>query len=172
MKHEPMPSQSPGTGLTGYLRRASTSMGDLAPLSLAQLALRLALAVPFWRSGINKWDGFLHLNDVAVLLFSSEFKLHLPGGPYSFPFPGAVAFVSGTAEIVLPILLVFGLASRAAALALFAMTIVIQLTVPDGWPIHVTWAAMALAIIAWGPGRWSIDQLAGLDRLASGPHSR
>ena len=42
-----------------------------------------ALALPS-RSGVpglNKWDGFLQLNDVAVLLFSSEFKLHLPGGP-------------------------------------------------------------------------------------------
>jgi putative oxidoreductase len=31
------------------------------------------------------------------------------------------------------------------------------LTVPDGWPIHITWAAMALAIMAWGPGRVSLD---------------
>jgi len=31
------------------------------------------------------------------------------------------------------------------------------LTVPDGWPIHITWAAMAFAIMAWGPGRLSID---------------
>lgn len=44
----------------------------IAPASLAQLALRLALAVPFWRSGLGKWDGFLELNDVAVLLFTSE----------------------------------------------------------------------------------------------------
>ena len=27
--------------------------------SLVQLVLRFALAVPFWRSGILKWDGFL-----------------------------------------------------------------------------------------------------------------
>ena len=26
------------------------------------------------------------------------------------------------------------------------MTLVVQLNVPDGWPVHVTWAAMALAI--------------------------
>ena len=30
-------------------------------------------------------------------------------------------------------------------------------TVPDGWPVHITWAAMAFAIMAWGPGRISID---------------
>jgi putative oxidoreductase len=39
------------------------------------------------------------------------------------------------------------------------MTIVIQLTVPSGWPIHLTWAAMALGIMAWGPGRLSVDHL-------------
>jgi putative oxidoreductase len=37
------------------------------------------------------------------------------------------------------------------------MTLVIQLTVPAGWPIHLTWAAMALGLMAWGPGRISLD---------------
>jgi putative oxidoreductase len=41
------------------------------------------------------------------------------------------------------------------------MTIVIQLTVPDGWPIHITWAAMALAVIAYGGGQISLDGLIG-----------
>jgi putative oxidoreductase len=125
--------------------------------SVTQLVLRLALAVPFWRSGVNKWDGFLQLNDVAVLLFSSEFKLHLPGGPYGFPAPALMAFITGSAEILLPILLVLGLGTRMTAAALLVMTIVVQLTVPDGWPLHVTWAAMALALMSCGPGRISFD---------------
>lgn len=172
MKHEPMPRQFSPTGLSATIGQACAKIAALAPPSLTQFALRFALAVPFWRSGINKWDGFLHINDVAILLFTSEFRLHLPGGPYPYPFPSAVAFASGTAEIVLPVLLVIGLASRAAALSLLAMTVVIQLTVPEGWPVHVTWAAMALAIMAWGPGRWSLDHLTGLDRIACGPHPR
>jgi putative oxidoreductase len=113
--------------------------------------------VPFWRSGVNKWDGFLQLNDVAVMLFSSEFKLHLPGGPYDFPAAAVVAFASGLAEILLPVLLILGLTTRLAALGLLVMTLVIQLTVPAGWPIHLTWAAMALGLMAWGPGRISLD---------------
>ena len=141
----------------GLFERANAIVRAIAQPSLTQLVLRFALAVPFWRSGVNKWDGFLQLNDVAVLLFSSEFKLHLPGGPYAFPAPGVVAFAAGSAEILLPILLVLGLATRLAALGLLAMTLVVQLTVPDGWPVHVTWAAMALGIMAWGPGRISLD---------------
>ena len=131
----------------------------IAHPTLTQLVLRVALAVPFWRSGILKWDGFLQLNDIAVLLFTSEFKLHLPGGPYPFPAPTAVAFLAGSAEIILPILLVLGLGTRIAATGLLVMTLVVQLTEPSGWPIHITWAAMALAIMAWGPERISLDHL-------------
>jgi putative oxidoreductase len=39
------------------------------------------------------------------------------------------------------------------------MTMIVELTIPDGWPIHLTWAAMALGIMAWGPGRISTDHL-------------
>ncbi|MBN9083350.1 MAG: DoxX family protein [Rhizobiales bacterium] len=129
----------------------------LAFPTLTLFVLRVALAVPFWRSGILKWDGFLQINDTAITLFSDEFMLHLPGGPYPFPAPAVMAFLSGCAEVVLPVLLILGLASRTAALGLLIMTLIVQLTVPDGWPIHISWAAMALAIITWGAGRASLD---------------
>jgi putative oxidoreductase len=129
----------------------------VAQPSLVQLVMRLALSVPFWRSGINKWDGFLQLKDTTVLLFSEEFMLHLPGGPYHYPAPAVFAFISGCGEILFPILLVLGLATRFAATGLLFMTCIVELTVPDGWPIHITWAAMALGIMAWGPGRLSLD---------------
>jgi len=74
--------------ISRLVRRVNASIALIAPPSLTQLVLRIGLATPFWRSGINKWDGFLQLNDTAIFLFSTEFKLHLPGGPYSFPAPG------------------------------------------------------------------------------------
>jgi putative oxidoreductase len=131
----------------------------VAQPSLVQLVLRLGRATPFWRSGVLKWDGFLHLNDTAIDLFTSEFMLHLPGGPYPYPAPALFAFLSGCAEISLPVLLVFGFATRFAAAGLLFMTCIVELTVPDGWPIHITWAAMALGIMAWGPGSLSLDYL-------------
>ena len=143
--------------LLGVADRAIGVIRAIAQPSFVQLVLRIALAVPFWRSGILKWSGFLQLNDTAVQLFSDEFKLHLPGGPYSFPAPEVMAFMSGSAEILAPIFLVLGLATRFAALALLVMTCIVELTVPDGWPVHITWAAMALCIMAWGPGRLSVD---------------
>jgi putative oxidoreductase len=144
-------------GTSGFVRRVNALVAWIAKPCLTQFVLRIALATPFWRSGINKWDGLFQLNDVAILLFSEEFKLHVPGGPYSFPAPEATAFLVGSAEILFPFLLVLGLATRLAASALLVMTLVIELTVPDGWPVHITWAAMALGIMAWGPGWLSLD---------------
>jgi putative oxidoreductase len=131
----------------------------VAQPTVVQAVMRIALAVPFWKSGILKWDGFLQLNDTAVTLFTDEFMLHLPGGPYPYPAPVTMAFLSGAAEITFPILLVLGLATRFAATGLLFMTLIVEVTVPDGWPIHITWAAMALSLMAWGPGKLSIDHL-------------
>jgi putative oxidoreductase len=78
--------------------------------------------------------------------------------------PAAVAFLDGVAEIALPVLLVIGLATRFSALGLLVMTGVIQLVVPEGWAnFHLPWAALAVAIIAIGPGGLSLDHL--IDRL-------
>jgi putative oxidoreductase len=143
------------------IARARQLVERLAQPWLVQLVLRIALAVPFWRSGILKWHGFLQLNDTAIDLFTDEFKLHLPGGPYPFPAPAVFAFLSACGEVGFPVLLVLGFGTRFAAVGLLLMTCIIELTVPDGWPIHITWAAMALAIAAWGPGLISIDYLLG-----------
>jgi len=157
-------SQQPSAGrvlasVVWFVDRVERIVRAVALPSFVLLVLRFALAVPFWRSGILKWDGFLRLSDTAVTLFTDEFMLHLPGGPYPYPAPTVMAFLSGCAEISLPILLVFGLATRFAALGLLFMTLIVELTVPDGWPVHITWAAMALAVIVWGPGRLSLDYL-------------
>jgi putative oxidoreductase len=151
---------SPSGTLPALARLVDTverALKAIALPSLVQLVLRFALAVPFWKSGILKWDGFLRLSDTAVSLFTDEFMIHLPGGPYPYPAPAVMAFLSGCAEITFPILLVLGLLTRFAALGLLFMTLIVELTVPDGWPIHLTWAAMAHALIAYGPGRLSLD---------------
>ncbi|MEO8857065.1 MAG: DoxX family protein [Burkholderiaceae bacterium] len=129
-----------------------------AALMVAPLLLRLALALPFFKSGLTKWDGFLSLAPTANFLFEEEFKLHVFGQVYGLPAPDLLAFASGSAEIVLPILLILGLATRFSALGLLCMTAVIQLIVPDGWAnFHLPWATMAVALIAIGPGRLSLD---------------
>jgi putative oxidoreductase len=126
--------------------------------AIASPLARIALAVPFLRSGLTKWAGFLQLSPTAEFLFEDQFKLHLFGHLHAFPFPDIVARIDSVAEIVLPCLLIVGLATRLSALGILVMTAVIQLTVPGGWAnFHLPWAALAVAIIAFGPGRISLD---------------
>jgi putative oxidoreductase len=145
------------TLITGALRTLSAWLGRVAGVIAPPLA-RIALAVPFLRSGLTKWDGFLSLSPSAQYMFEDMFKLHLFGRAYGFPAPDVIAWIDGIAEIVLPSLLIVGLASRLSALGLLAMTVVIQLTVPAGWAnFHLLWAALATAIMALGPGQASLD---------------
>jgi putative oxidoreductase len=144
---------------TGLLQRFDALLASIPP-SLALLVLRVALAVPFFRSGLTKWEGFLSLSPSVHYLFANEFKLHLFGHAYGFPFPTLAAWGSSLGEIVLPVLLVAGLFTRFAAFGLLLMTAVIQLTIPDGWAnFHLPWAAMALALVVYGSGRIAADAL-------------
>jgi putative oxidoreductase len=151
--------ESRSTGPVHRVSELSRLLGRFPP-SLTQLALRFAVAVPFFLSGLTKWDGWFQLSNGALYLFTQEFQLHLFGNLYAYPVPKIMAAMSGTGEIVLPILLVLGLATRFAALGILCMTLIIQLTVPDGWAnFHLPWAAMALAVMTYGPGTLSVDHL-------------
>ncbi|SAL25089.1 DoxX [Caballeronia sordidicola] len=128
--------------------------------ALAPPMLRIALALPFFRSGLTRWDGFLSISPATLFLFENQFKVHIFGGAYSFPSPDTVAFVVAIAEIALPVLLVLGFATRIVALALLVMTAVIQLVFPDGWAnFHLYWASLAVGIMALGAGPLSLDRL-------------
>jgi putative oxidoreductase len=124
----------------------------LAPLAL--LALRLPVAVVFWRSGRTKVEGW-NLFDVGptqAFLFEHEFGM---------PFPAFTAQVTAIAEHVLPVMLVLGLATRVGAAGMLVMTAVIQLFVfPDAWfSDHMWWAVILFAVMALGPGKLSLDHL-------------
>ena len=156
---------SPPLSAANPLARFTAAAFGWLPLSLAMLALRFALAVPFWNSGMTKWDGFLTLSFGAQQLFIDEFKLHLFGVQYAFPFPETMALLSALGETILPALLVLGLATRYAAFGLLVMTAIIELTVPDGWAnFHLPWAAMALSIMTFGPGKIALDRMFGVER--------
>lgn len=154
-----MKMQLKATGVEHAVEDIVAWLGRIALVG-APPVLRVALAVPFFKSGLTKWDGFLSLSPAAEFLFEDEFKLHIFGQAFDFPMPIVFAFLDGVAEIVLPIMLIVGLATRFSALGLLVMTGVIQLVVPEGWAnFHLPWAALAIAIIALGPGALSLDHL-------------
>ena len=122
------------------------------PNDLIALVARLSIAAVFWQSGQTKVEGW-RLSDSALYLFENEYKLPLVD-------PWLAAHLAAFAEHFFPILLVIGLASRLSALALLAMTLVIEIFVyPAAWPTHGTWAACLLFIAARGPGRVSLDAI-------------
>ena len=124
--------------------------------ALLRLFVRIALAGPFFMSGRTKVveGSWFTISDSAYGLFESEYS----GVPLP---PHFAALAATTAEHLLPLLLLLGLGTRAAALGLFAMTMTIQIFVyPDAWwNVHMTWVALALTVMLLGPGRLSLDAL-------------
>ncbi len=134
----------------GHLASAAIALAERIPHDLIALVARLSVAAVFWQSGQTKLDGW-RVSDSALYLFENEYRL-----PLISPWLGA--HLAAFAEHLFPVLLVIGLASRLSALALLAMTLVIQVFVyPGAWPTHGTWAACLLLILARGPGRLSLD---------------
>lgn len=141
----------PQSGLAGLIVRLNGLMAAI-PYCLVALIARIPIAAVFWRSGQTKLDGW-HISDSAILLFKDEYKLPLID-------PTLAAYLATFAEHFFPILLVLGLATRFAALALLIMTLVIEIFVyPDAWPTHGTWAACFLILMTQGPGKVSLDHL-------------
>lgn len=138
-------------------------LGRIPRWFIAALA-RFSIAAVFWKSGQTKIEGFKldlingtfefgmpRFADATVDLFRDEYKVPL------LPVELA-ALLASTAEHILPVLILVGLATRFAALGLLGMTAVIQVFVyPDAYPTHGVWAVALLYLIAKGPGPTSVD---------------
>jgi putative oxidoreductase len=141
----------PQSGLAGLIMRANALMAAI-PYWFVALIARISIAAVFWRSGQTKVEGW-HVTDATIFLFKDEYKLPLID-------PTLAAYLSAFAEHFFPVLLVIGLATRFAALALLIMTLVIEIFVyPDAWPTHGTWAACFLILMTQGAGKVSLDHL-------------
>ncbi|MDQ0251337.1 putative oxidoreductase [Sphingomonas kyeonggiensis] len=143
------------TSLIALHARLVRRVSALVPDALLLLIARLGIAGVFFLSGRTKVDGLIHITDSTYELFRTEYALPL--------VPPEIAAVAATwSEHVFSILLVLGLFTRFSALALFTMTLVIEVFVyPDAWPTHLSWAAILLPLMARGGGVWSIDALLG-----------
>lgn len=143
-------------GLRGAWNRLAASLETLVVHSLLALAARFGIAGVFFLSARTKVEGWLTVSDNAIALFADEYKLPL------LP-PEFAAHMATYAEHLFPLLLALGLATRFAALALLAMTVVIQVFVyPAAWAVHLTWAGLLLYLIGRGAGAVSLDRLLGL----------
>lgn len=130
------------------LRRLANNIGS----PLFDLAARLYLANAFFKSGILRLTDWKNGNfDNQIFLFDLEHPV--PGVD-----PEVAAYMATTGEVILPILVAFGLFSRFGAAGLLIMTAIIELTYIHATD-HILWAFLAAAILIKGPGPLSLDHL-------------
>ena len=145
----PSPLRSLWDGAAAALTRTVTH-------DVLALVARVAIAAIFFQSGRTKVEGLLKVTPGAIELFRSEYRLPLVP-------PEIAAHAAAYAEHLFPLLLILGLATRASALALLGMTLVIQVFVyPDAWPTHLSWAGLLLYLAGRGGDRLSLDRALGI----------
>jgi putative oxidoreductase len=113
----------------------------------------------FLKSGwlkITSWQN-------TVFLFQNEYRVPL--------LPPGLAAAAGTAgELVFPVLLIAGVAGRVSAAGLFAVNVMAVVSyahvlLSEGFEAavgqHYLWGFALLVLAVFGPGRLSVDHLAG-----------
>jgi len=157
VKHAPLVAESPLLRLRSRWNRVAAVASGLIGHSFLALVCRFAIAAIFFLSGRTKVSGLLTITPGTYELFRNDYRIPL------IP-PEIAAHIAAYSEHFFPVLLVLGLATRGAALALLGMTTVIEVFVyPDAWPTHLSWAGLMLYLIARGAGRFSLDRQFGID---------
>ena len=132
--------------------------------SVTLLSMRIWVALAFWQAGFVK-------------LASPETTRYLFENMYHVPLlsPDFAAVLGAWIELVVPWFIGLGLLSRPFALFLFIYNVIAFASYPALWPHgfwhglfgtaafadHKIWGLMLMAVIAWGPGKLSLDTLAG-----------
>ena len=142
------------TGLWLWVTRQLNCIGSFLP----HLGLRLLLAYEFWESGIEKLHGKNWFTDVQTA--------------FPFPFnivPPEVSWQMATwFELIGPVALVLGLATRFFSLSLIILTIVAWATVhagngynvaDNGYKLPLIYLFMFAPLLFSGAGKASIDYL-------------
>jgi putative oxidoreductase len=134
---------------------ALTSLADrLQPLGL--LALRLYVSSVFFRAGVIKVSDW----SATLALFHDEYKV--PVLP-----PDVAACVGAFGELSFPVLITLGLAGRFGAAGLFVVNAMAVISYPQLWGfdcpagihMHFVWGAILVALVLFGPGKLSLDEL-------------
>lgn len=117
----------------------------------ALLAARVYVAWVFFVSGLTKIRDW----GTTLALFTDEYKVPL------LP-PAFAAFLGTAGELVLPVLLVIGLATRFSALGLFVVNAVavmaLQEIAPAALQQHLLWGALLAGIAIFGGGKWTMER--------------
>jgi putative oxidoreductase len=119
------------------------------------LMVRLYLLKVFFQSGLTKIQSWQSTLD----LFAYEYSVPLLA-------PKIAAIMATGGELILPVLLLFGLMTRPAAIGLFILNAVAAYAYAltdfynfTGMMDHILWGTMIVVYIVYGPSPLSIDHL-------------
>lgn len=133
-----------------FYRNVASRISLLEPVAL--LAARFYVAWAFFASGLTK------LRDWESTLMLFEYEYQVPVLPFEL-----AAYLGTGAEIILPLLLIVGLASRFSALGLFFVNIVAVISLEDIAPVayaeHVLWGVLLALVVIFNGGRFALDRL-------------
>ncbi len=138
------------------LKQVYTGFSRLAGYfkSISLLLIRLVLAYGFYEPAMMKWS------DISAV---AEWF-----GSIGIPFPTLNAYMAATTEITGVVLLTLGLLIRLISIPLIVVMIVAIVTVHlphgfsagnNGFEIPLYYMVMLFALLAHGPGRFSLDRV-------------
>ena len=146
--------------LHGHLSRYDASLGDWGG-SLLSLFLRCFVGWQFFKAGLIKVSDW----GATLALFRDEYHVPLLA-------PDLAAALGAAGELGFPFLLFIGIFSRPAALGLFGVNLMAVISYPQLFKFecpaaindHFYWAILLLVVVAFGPGRLSLDYILGQQR--------
>jgi len=116
------------------------------------LAMRLVLAWGFWNPAIMKWK---NIDGIADWF-----------GQMGYPLPTLNAYMAATTELVGAVLLFLGIGTRLISIPLMVVMLVAIFTVhlangfdagSNGFEIPLYYLIMLLALMVYGPGKYSVE---------------
>ena len=132
--------------------------GAIWQTALSMLILRLFAAYEFLESGLQKWNGENWFSEI-----NSQFPF-----PFNILSDSLNWNLAMYAELLLPVLLLLGLATRLSALGLIIVTAVAWAAVhaglgynvcDNGYKMALIYIVVLIPLLLQGAGTWSLDQL-------------
>jgi putative oxidoreductase len=134
------------------LIRAILDWLEKMPHAVLALLARLGLAAVFWGAGMDKMTNW-RIKSETFEAFAHEYNIPL------LP-PELATHLATFVEHLTPILMLLGLATRAAGGAMLGVIAVIFIFVhQDEWPALLLWSGAIAFLLTKGPGVLSLDHL-------------
>jgi len=135
--------------LVGFYQGTTSRINLLQHVAL--LGARLYVAYVFFMPGLTTIEDW----DTTLWLFEEEYSVPLLNHEFA-------AFLATGGELILPVLLAIGLATRFSAMGLFIVNVVAVISLEDiavaAYNLHLIWGILLANVFIFGAGYLSADK--------------